>query len=152
MLEARKVSLWHNRYELVVDGLPITLWEGRVWRSGGTFELAGRRYDVAANFLGSRFEMADDDGATVAAAERVGRKRWSVDAGGRIYRFQRTSWWRQEELLLADDRPVGSIRRTSSWRSGVVAELPDVPLVIQVFVVAVVLNMWDSQAADASGA
>ncbi len=49
MLEARKVSLWRNRYEIVADGQSLAMWEGRVWRSGGAFELAGRRYDVKSN-------------------------------------------------------------------------------------------------------
>lgn len=42
MLEARKVGLWRNRYEIVADGQPLAMWDGRVWRSGGTFDLAGR--------------------------------------------------------------------------------------------------------------
>jgi hypothetical protein len=47
MLEAKRVSLWRNRYEIVADGQPLATWDGRVWRNGGTFDLAGRRYDVS---------------------------------------------------------------------------------------------------------
>ncbi len=49
MLEAKKVNLWRNRYEIVADGQSLAMWEGRVWRSGGACELAGRRYDVKSN-------------------------------------------------------------------------------------------------------
>ncbi len=86
----------------------------------------------------------------VATADRVGRKRWTVEASGRTYRFQRVSWWRSEELLVADGRPVGSVRRVSRWRSDAVADLPDLPLPLQVFVVVVVMTMWDAQAAAAA--
>lgn len=54
MLEARRVSLWRNRYEIIADGQPLAMWDGRVWRSGGTFDLAGRRYDVKSNVWGTR--------------------------------------------------------------------------------------------------
>src|SRR4051812_10690114 len=74
MVEARKVSLWHNRYELTADGERLATWEGRSWRSGGTFDLAGRRYDVRSNAWGSRFEMTDQVGMVAATAERVGRR------------------------------------------------------------------------------
>ena len=147
MLEARRVSLWRNRYEIVADGQPLAMWDGRVWRNGGTFDLAGRRYDVKSNVWGTRFEMTDEAGIIVATADRVGRKRWTVQASSRTYRFQRASWWRSEELLVADGRPVGSVRRVSHWRSDAVADLPDLPLPLQIFVVAVVLSMWDAEAA-----
>jgi hypothetical protein len=152
MLEARGVSLWRNRYEIVADGQPLGMWDGRVWRNGGTFDLAGRRYNVKSNLWGTRFEMIDEAGMIVATANRVGRKRWTVEASDRAYRFQRASWWRSEELLLADDRPMGSVRRVSRWRRDAVADLPDLPLVVQVFVVVVVLAMWDAQATVAATA
>jgi hypothetical protein len=152
MLEARRISLWRNRYDIVADGQPLAMWDGRVWRNGGTFDLAGRRYDVKSNLWGARFEMTDEAGMIVARANRVGRKRWTVEASDRTYRFQRASWWRSEELLLADDRPMGSVRRVSRWRRDAVADLPDLPLAVQVFVVVVVLAMWDAQATAAATA
>lgn len=152
MLEARRVSLWRNRYEIVADGQPLAMWDGRVWRNGGTFDLAGRRYDVKSNVWGTQFEMTDETGMIVAKADRVGRKRWTVEANGRRYRFERASWWRSEDLLVADGRPVGSVRSVSRWRRDAVADLPDLPLPLQVFVVVVVLAMRDAQATAAATA
>ncbi len=128
------------------------MWNGRGWRNGGTFDLAGRRYDVKSNVWGTQFQMIDEPGMIVATTDRVGRKRWTVEASGRTYRFQRASWWRSEELLVADGRPVGSVRGVSSWRRDAVADLPDLPLSLQVFVVVVVLAMWDAQATAAATA
>lgn len=150
MLMARRVSAWRTRYELVADGQPVATWDGRVWRGGGAFELAGRWYDVKSNLWGTRFEMTDETGMLVAMADRVGRRRWRVQAGARTYQFQRASWWRSEELLIADGRSMGSVRRVSWWRSGAVADLPDLPLPVQVFVLVVVLTTWHTQAAAAT--
>lgn len=152
MLQARKVNVWRNRYELASDGQPLTTWDRRTWRSGGTFELAGRRYHVRGNVWATRFEMTDEFGMNLAAADRVGRKRWTVEASGRSYQFQRASLWRSEQMLVTDGRPVGSVRRASAWRGDAVAELPGLPLPVQVFVLVVVLTMWDSSDAAAASA
>jgi hypothetical protein len=150
MLKARKVSVWRGRYDLTLDGRPLGQWDGRVWRSGGTLDLAGRRYDVSSNVWGTRFEMADQVGVVVARADRVGRKRWTVEADGRSYEFRRVSWWRSEEALIAAGQQVGSIRRLSVWRSDAEADLPGLSLPLQVFVFVVVLTMWDAQAASSA--
>lgn len=51
-----------------------------MWRTGGTFELDGRRYEIRANRWGSTYKMVAEDGATVASVDSVGRK---VDGRGR---------------------------------------------------------------------
>ena len=128
-----RIGLWRTRYELSADGQPLGTWEGRAWRTGGTFDLAGRRYNVDGNLWASRFTMTDESGATVAEADRVGRKRWTVTAaGGRTYQFQRASIWRSEEQLIVNEQPVGAVRRTSVWRGHAVADLPGLPLPLQV--------------------
>lgn len=154
MLEATKTSLWQNRYAIGADGRQLAVWDGSLWTAGGTFELDGRRYKVRGNMWGSTYGMVDQAGAPVAKANRVGRKRWTVEAGGRTYTFQRASLWRDEqELRSADGRRLGSVRRTSLWRGDAVADLPSLPLPVQIFVLAVVLTMWNSSsAAGTSGA
>jgi hypothetical protein len=149
MLHARKPAFWRNRYEITADGQALATWDGSMWRNGGRFELDGRRYEVRGNMWGSRYGMAAEDGTPVAAADRVGRKRWKVEAAGRTYEFRRASMWRDEEDLLDGDRGVGWIRRTSVWRSDATANLPGLPLPVQVFVLVVVLTMWDGLSAVA---
>ncbi|HEU5469284.1 MAG TPA: hypothetical protein VFV67_01425 [Actinophytocola sp.] len=149
MLQARKVSWWRNSYQLVADGELLATWTGRVWRGGGTVDLAGQRHEVAANAWSSRFEMTDEAGAVVAAADRVGRKRWTVAADGRTYRFRRASWWRSEELLDEAGQPVGSVRRVG-WGGTAVADLPGLSLPVQVFVLVVALAKWEAQSAAAA--
>lgn len=151
MLHAKKVGFWRNRYEITTAGRMLATWEGSMWRTGGTFELDGRRYEIRSNLWGSKYGMATEDGTVVASADRVGRKRWTVEAGDQLYTFRRASIWRQEQSLCSEDRQVGSIKRTSIWRSDATADLPGLPVPVQIFVLAVVLTMWDAAAAAAAG-
>jgi hypothetical protein len=105
---------------------------------------------VRTNLWATSYVMADDADTTIATADRVGRKNWTVQAGGVSYEFRRPSIWRHEEALLADGHRVGSVNRKSVWRSDTVADLPGLPVPVQVFVLAVVLTVWDQAAAAAS--
>lgn len=145
MLQARRVGFFRSDYEITVDGRPVTTWTSRTWRTGGSFELDGARYEVGGNFLGSRYAMADDRGEHIAAADRVGRKHWTVTADGAVYEFSRDSAWRREQVLIHKGAVVGSVRRTSAWRSDAEADLPGLPLPVQLFVLVVVLTMWEAQ-------
>lgn len=152
MLEAKKVSVWKNRYDIIADGRWLATWDKSSWKAGGTVELEGWRYEVQANLWGSKYGMAAEDGTRIASADRVGRKNWTVEADGRTYEFRRASPWRQEEELHCEGRRVGSVKRNSIWRGSAMADLPGLPLSVQVFVLAVVLTKWDSDAAVAATA
>jgi hypothetical protein len=89
--------------------------------------------------------MIDEMDRPVASADRVGRKTWTVEAGGQTFHFRRASMWDNTQHLYAGDQPVGHVKRTSWWRGNVAAELPGLPLPVQVFVVGVVVTMWAAQ-------
>jgi hypothetical protein len=144
MLTARPNGIWKTRYAISSDGETIATWAPSLWKVGGHFELAGQRYEVRANIWGSKYGMADADGALVAAAERVRRKHWSVEADGQTYEFQRTSMWRHEQELCVRGQRAGSVKRVSMWRRDVVADLPGLRLPVQIFVLAIALTKWDS--------
>ena len=147
MLRAKKISVWRSRYEITADERIVATWEGSMWKTGGTFELDGRRYEIRGNVWGSRYGMVTDGGTAVASADRVGRRRWTVEAGGQVYTFERASIWRQDQVLHSEGRGIGRIRRTGMWRGDATADLPGIPLPVQLFMLAVVLTMWDQQAA-----
>lgn len=144
--------MWKNRYDITADGEQLATWDESSWKTGGTLELGGRHYEVRANMWGTRYELVDGDGTSIASADRVGRKSWTVEADGRTYEFRRVSMWRQEEELRSDGQRVGSVRRKSIWRGDAVADLPGIPRPVEVFVLAVVLTMWDLAAASAATA
>ena len=144
--------MWRGRFQLLSDGRPVAVWDSAMWRTGGAFEVEGHRFEVRSNTWGTRYRMVDEHGTAVAVADKVGRKHWSVEADGRAYEFRRASIWRSEQELLADGRRVGSVRRTSAWTGAVAADLPGLPLPVQIFVVGVQIAQWQAQQAAAAGA
>jgi hypothetical protein len=72
-----------------------------------------------------------------------------VQADGRTYEFRRASFWRSEQELLVDGVKAGSLRRKSTWSGAIEADLPGMPIPIQVFVVGVQIALW--QAEQSSG-
>jgi hypothetical protein len=150
MLTAERTSFWKSRYTLAEDGSPLTVWDPSTWSSGGTYELGGRTYRVRANVWGSRWSLLDDTGGVVAEAERFGRKNWQVLSAGRVYGFRRRSLFSSEHELLDGERPVGSIRQTSSWSGSLAADLPGLPRPVQVFVLGIVISEYLA-AASAGG-
>ncbi len=150
MLTAHRPSVWSKDYEIEIDGRAVTTFRPSWWRTGGTFDVEGHEYTIRQNFWGVKYGMAMADGTVVAGADRVGRKNWTVEAEGRMIHFRRTSMWTGEQAMIDGDRVVGQIRRTSWWRGGATADLPDLDPALQVFVVAVVVTMWDNQASAAA--
>ena len=161
MLEAKRADDFRYIYEITVDGQPLTTIEGRLWREGRTVELDGRRYEIHGNLRRTRYEMTDQLGMVVAKAERVGRGRWTVTANGRTYEFRRQavtsmrqlmdipSWLfarRREELLIEDGRAIGSIPWLGHFLDAV-ADLPGMPVPVQVFAIVVMQSVWDSERA-----
>lgn len=153
VLKAKRTRSWKGGYDISVDGEPLLRWDPKTWSVGGSFTLDDASYEVRTNAFATRYEMTDSDGAPIAVAERVGRKSWTVRADGQTYTFERGSIWRQDQRLLVGGQQVGTIRRTSAWSGEAVAELPGLPLLVQVFVLLVVLSGWDmaTNAAAASG-
>ncbi|GAA0462964.1 hypothetical protein Ade02nite_29620 [Paractinoplanes deccanensis] len=143
--------MWRGQYRMVADGREVAVWDPSWWRTGGDFEVDGRAFAVRSNAWGSRFRMLDQAGGEVAHVERAGRKNWSVHAGGRVYEFRRTSLWGNQQELLSAGIKVGSLRRTSAWSGEVEADLPGMPLPVQIFVVGVQIALWQASQAAAGG-
>jgi hypothetical protein len=146
MLRATKVSMFTNAYEIALDGEPLTRWDGTLWRSGGSFVLQGRHFRVRGNAWGSEFTMTDESGGVVATAGKLGRRQWSLGTGGHSHTFRSPSMWRTQFDLVLGEQAAGYVRRPSIWRSTVEADLPSLPLPVQVFVVGVALTTWDTAA------
>ena len=143
--------MWRGRYQMKADGRPVAVWDPTWWRTGGDFEVDGRLFTVRSNGWGTKFRMLDQVGAEVARVDRAGRKRWTVVADGRTYEFRRASFWGNQQELVADGVKVGSLRRTGAWSGDVEADLPGMPLPVQICVVGVQIAIWHAQQAAASG-
>jgi hypothetical protein len=147
MMQAHRRSAWRNDYEITADGHTRAVFTGSLWRGGGTLVVDGRSYELRSSTWASSYTLVDDSGAVVASAERVGRKEWSIEAGGATHTFRRSSMWSQKQEHVVQGMPMGSIRRTSTWRGDAEADLPALPGLFALFAVTVVLTTWDVAAA-----
>ena len=46
--------MWRGRYRMSEDGRPVAVWDPSWWRTGGDFEVDGRRFQVRANGWGTK--------------------------------------------------------------------------------------------------
>lgn len=152
MLEAHRVSSFRPRWEVREDGAPLLVLEKKGWRSGVEYTLDGAAYEVRATWTGSRYTLTRGE-EEIAHAERIGRKHWSVTTPEAEYHFRRRSIWKSDQEWVPDpDAPaaLGGIHRTGTWRGDAEAQLPGMPTPLAVFVLAVVLLMWEQAAAAAT--
>jgi hypothetical protein len=144
MLRASRTGV--GSYEITCDDRPVCTWKPKVFLRAGTFVLDGRRYDVARGWIGHRYRLLDDAGGLVAEADGVGGLTWTLEISGETdgvrHTFQRPSLFRRDQMLVVDGAPAGTVRRTSVWRDEVEADLPGLPLLVQVFVLVSLLAVW----------
>ncbi len=153
MLEAHRVSSFRPRWEVREDGSPLLVLAELGWRSGLEYTLDGTIYEVSTTWTGTRYTLTSGD-TEVAHAERIGRKHWSVTTPESEFHFRRRSIWKPDQEWVAgpdSSATLGGIRRTGTWRGDAEAQLPGMPGPVAVFVLAVVLLMWE-QAAGAAAA
>jgi len=152
MLTATKTSLWKRQFAVAVDGRSVATWAPSTWLSGGTAVVEGQRFRVRTGLFGSTFIFEDEDGGVVATAHKAGRKNWTLEAAeGAVYEFRRTSLWGTEQEMLSDGQRIGCVKNAGFWRSGASADLPGMPLPLQVFTLAVILTVWARNSSAAAG-
>jgi hypothetical protein len=144
VLRASRMGLLSTRYEIAQDGTPLCVWKPSAFIGGGSFVLDGCRYDVArGGWSWRRFRLVDERGDLVALADGVGRAEWTLDTDGVTHSFERPSLIRHEHVLTVAGSPVGTVRRVSAWRGEAEADLPGLPVPVQVFVLVSLLGVWD---------
>lgn len=155
MLYAQRRGAFDNSHGIVDEsGKLIAFWNPKTFRQAGEFELLGARYTVqTAGWAYQRASLLGSDGAVLAEADGVGRKRWTVLAGGTTHDFERTSIWRADQALVnAGQQRIGLIRRAGFWGQRAEADLPGLPLPVAVFALILVLMLWErNDSAAAAG-
>ena len=145
MLHARRGGAFKRTYEITDDtGKQVAVWNPRTWRQAGRVELAGGGYEVeTSGWTNRRATLIGADGAVLATADGVGRKRWVVQTPEATYEFERVSAWRADQALLHAGQRVGILRRTGFWGNRAEADLPGLPLPVALFAFAVTLLLWE---------
>jgi hypothetical protein len=144
VLRASRVGVLSTRYEISRDEAVLCTWKPSAFFGGGAFVLDGRGFEVTrGGWTGRRYRLLDEAGELVALADGVGRQSWTLEAAGVTHEFERTSPFRRDQVLLADGVEAGSVRRNSAWFGDAEADLPGLPLPVQVFVLVSLLSVWD---------
>jgi hypothetical protein len=141
MLRVKQVGFLAPDYDVFSNDESLTLYETSMWRAGGTFTLDAVVYEARCNLMASWWDLTTGD-KLVARAGSLLRAQWTIQADGHSYRFQRAGLFRREFEYLRDDAVVGFIRRPSMWNNDIEADLPGLPLVLQVFLVGVCVVAW----------
>lgn len=136
--------MWKAAYRISVDGDPVAMFDTKWSGAGGWFTLDGHNYELRCNAWGSKCSLLAADGAVVATAEGIHRKHWTVRTGWASYQFRRDSVWKMDQSLVAGNQRVGAIKIVNAGKGNAAAELAGLPLLVQVFVLATVLIMWNS--------
>jgi hypothetical protein len=149
VLRASRVGLLSTRYEITCDNMPICTWKPSAFFGGGSFVIDGCRYEVTrGGWTGRRYRLLDETGHLVALADGIGRMTWTLEINGETgvsHTFERSSPFRRDQVLVVDGAAKGTIRRTSSWWGEAEADLPGLPLTVQVFVLVSLLGVWDEE-------
>ena len=151
MSTTRPHSTFRNGFDLVEGGDVVGSFDGSNWRERGRVHAGDRTWELRREG-GGRFVLSDQ-GGDVATAERVRwwSAAWQVDYNGRTLPLTRASMWGRAYRLTDGDQVVGEVRPTGVWtRECHVRMPPELPVHVQVFVVAVVQTLWRRQQSAAS--
>jgi len=139
-------------YDILADGQLVTHWATK-WLRGGKFVLEDGAYLISDDAIsddpigdamgGVAFTLTDPTGTRLATSSDPSRRMWTVTTEDQTYEFDRRSRWRQHMDMVDGGRAVGYIRRPN-LNADASAELPMMPLPVQVFAVALALLVWDS--------
>ena len=100
--------------------------------------------------LSTRYEITCDDTPVCTWKPSAFFGGGSFVLDGRRYEVTRGGWTGRRYRLLddagglvVDGAPTGTARRTSAWWGEAEADLPGLPLPVQVFVLVSLLGVWD---------
>lgn len=153
MLTVQPHGVLRNGFDLFDESdREVGAFAGSAWRETGQIRVGGQVWEFRKE-RSRRFVLAGPQGV-LAAAERtsVWNGRWQLTTGGRAYELAKRSWSRTYELRR-DGAVVGEVAARGVFSGKAAAALPtELPLPVQVFVVAIVMALWRRQQAAAAGA
>ncbi len=125
-----------------------------LFRSRGSFELAGERYSVDPQGFWGQRSVLRKGATTLARAEKPSflRRSFSIRSAGYRLKLESRSWSGRNYALVVAGRDVGFIRKAGFGRRRLELEFPDeVPTFLQVYLAYLVLCQAKKEAAAASG-
>jgi hypothetical protein len=151
-LEGERLRWFSWDYRISRGGEPLTLLDLEVIRSRGAFELAGERYGFrrTGRFVGAYVLVHRGRVIARAERERLLPPVYRVYAGDRVLQLRQRLPGRRFQVLHGT-RAVGQVRPRSLFSRSFVAEFgEELPLPVEVFILAVVLIRWRHRARASS--
>jgi hypothetical protein len=150
MLRARRRGIFRREYDVFSEGEQVTsLTGGR--RESCEFSLAGNGYRIE-RVDRRRFRLVGPAGQEAVAERETGRE-WRVRSGSGNLTLAKPSIWRSSWEIRQRGTTRGEIRQDGAFKRTYSAGVPaDVPLPVGVFVLYVVLVIFERQAAAAAAA
>lgn len=148
-MQARRRGVFKREYEIYSGGQLVTELTGRR-REGCEFSWSGTGYRAERDGR-KRFVLHGPDGQ-VATAERQTAREWTVRTAAGNLTLVKPSVWRSG-WEIRHGGTAGGIRHDGGFTRTYTADVPaDVPLPVAVFVLYVVLAIFERQAAAAAAA
>ncbi len=147
-------------YNVLQDGNGVAaIRNASMWKDKAVLEIGGTPYEVSREHLMSGQFLLQQNGATLAYAQKPGVFRNSIGLmyQGKQYTLKKESAFRRSFVLSDQGREVGSVRPAGLFTRKANVSLPEeLPLPVQIFVIWLVLVLWKHQqnaaVAAASGA
>ncbi|QJY49378.1 hypothetical protein [Pseudonocardia broussonetiae] len=148
MLIADRRGFFRRSYEVRDDtgaAAPVELVLS-TWGRTGEFVLDGVVHEIR---MRRRFLMGYDGvlvagGRELAHAQGVGTTEWELQVDDRHHRFVRPHLFGRTQHVVESGEVVGVVRRVALV-SGAEADLPDLALPVQLFVVGALLLVWEEE-------
>lgn len=155
MLEAVPKSFFSSNFDLRSSGQSLAVLDVSLWRERAEFVLDGIPHRLYREGMLSGDFVLERAGSVIARAVKPSafRARFEVNLSGRPFTLQRLSIFSRRFGIFSGDQQVGLIRPAAFFTQRAVLELPsDWPAAIQLYVFWLTLLIWkrDRRAAAAS--
>jgi hypothetical protein len=160
VLTVRALGAFKNGFDLVDDEAgSVGGFRGSAWREHGDI-VVGRERLGFRRHGGRRFTLESPSGV-LATAVKPSRwsGRWEITLGDRTYELAKRSLMSRTVEVRGRGQVLGEVRPKGVFGGNAAVELPaELPVPVQVFVIAVVLTLWrrdetaGASAATAGGA
>lgn len=143
-----------RRYVIRQNGVDVAELNRSWFREAAQLTIDGVAHSIRREHLAAgAFTLCHDD-AVVARARKPSHlhNRFEIQHEGRRYDLVKASWWTRRFEVHVDGHAIGFIspRHPLTRRAAIV--LPaDLTLPLQVFLAALVVFLWDREAASAAG-
>lgn len=140
----RSIFSWD--FDVVENGRTLCVIDQGFWGERASFQMEGRTYTLGRESGWGDFWVREGgaEGRIIVRATKtsVFRRRFDVVIDGVEFVLEPYSWFGWHYNLVGGGKAVGSIRRASFFRRGLVVDLPEqLPVAARVFLLWLVLMM-----------